>query len=236
MGTPPIDYGSPQPQDPLAALKATMARIVNRGAVEAGEGPRQAIPTLLPPGAGIGDNSPAITPLVAPLSSEQTPPAEAPLSEMPPASHPTPPITPRSYPTPRGNIDRTLELGPPSAATVHNQPADDKGADAATDADRTNYGGATIDLPPPKQKQPSTYDDRRIAQTMAAAAWPRTTPSGSPSCGAGTFDPEHLAAHQLERRARGREGPRFKAGHQASGAARRAGARPAPAPITNCSP
>ncbi len=177
-----MDYGSPPPQDPLAALKATMARIVNRGAAEAGEGPPQAMPTLLPPGAGMGDSSPAQVPLVAPLSSGQTSP-----TETPPASHPTPPSNPRSYPTPRGNIDQTIELGPSSAATVHNQP-DDKGTDAATDADRTNYG-ATIDLPPPKQKQPSTYDDRRIAQTMAAAGMAADDTERVAKLWRGTFDP-----------------------------------------------
>jgi len=180
MGAPPMEYGAPPAQDPLAALKATMARIVNRGAVEAGDGPRQATPTLLPPGAGVGDSSPALAPLVAPL-----PPAQTPSS---PTSNPTPPTSPRSYPTPRGNIDQTIELGPSSAATVRNQPADDKGTDGATGADRGNYG-ATIDLPAPKQKQPSTYDDRRIAQTMAAGGMAAEDTEQVAKLWRGTFDP-----------------------------------------------
>jgi WD40 repeat protein/serine/threonine protein kinase len=182
---PEMNYSPPPAHDPLAALKATMARIVNRGVVEAGDGPRQATPTLLPPGAGMDQMSPAHAPLVAP-----PPPAQSPPSPTSPSSHPTP-ISPRSYPTPRGNIDQTVELGPgadrpmPAGDESAGRPTD--GGAGGSDAGGSDTGGATIDLPAFKAKQPSTYDDRRIAQTMAAGGAAENTEQVA-KLWRGTFD------------------------------------------------
>jgi WD40 repeat protein/serine/threonine protein kinase len=203
-GTPPANFSAPPEgysapaQDPLAALKATMARIVNRGAREAHDGTAPLGPSLLPPGAGMSD-IPAASALVAPLhsaddkpiaspSDPDSPAHKSPPDAQPPASYPTP-ISPRSYPTPRGNIDRTIELMPSTTDTNRATPVDISIAPLGSDGDDSRAGGATIEIPPPKQKQPSTFDDRRFAQTMESGAIAAEDTEQVAKLWRGTFSP-----------------------------------------------
>ncbi|HEX3998170.1 MAG TPA: protein kinase [Pirellulales bacterium] len=221
-GSPPLGFGAPQvqfappeqapppAQDPLAALKATMARIVNRGALEAAAGAQPTGPTLLPPGAGTGDGAPACPPLVAPsgVVEGETSPSSVPAAPTP-ASHPTPPtqpspsshptpMMPRSYPTPRGNVDLTVELNPATADPSRVTPLDIRPVDPHADggrgrsedaAGRAGPSGPTIDIPAAKVKQPSTFNERRVAQTMAAGGGGAEDTEQVAKLWRGTFDP-----------------------------------------------
>ncbi len=200
----------PKPaEDPVAALKQTLARIVKR----AGEGPAEARgPQLpLPEMEAIGRSllDPNLAPL--PVSAGPTivgdPPAAAPAvvdspvggngNAAPHESHPTP----HAYPTPRGNVNQTVELPGTQddqkktkadniAATLDSDVGYKLPAEAADGADdQDGKFAATLDsdvgfkLPPGTgsdgaeavpgpRKHPSTYDERRIAQTMDSADVP----------------------------------------------------------------
>ena len=169
---------------PLAALKATMARIVNRGALEAAQGPSPAAATLLPPGAG-GDESPS---LASPAPSPGEPSHPTPPEQPSPTPYPTPTI-PRSYPTPRGNIDQTIELSAAASEANCPSPADVPSASDTTPTSGGRNLGATLDVPPPKAKHPSTFDDRRLAQTMASGAGGAEDTEQVARLWRGTFDP-----------------------------------------------
>ena len=203
FGAPPVEYNPPAP-DPLVALKATMARIVLRGAAEANDASRPLGPTLLPPGAGMDDRPAAQSPLIVPVreiagegSAPQPPTPAQPTHPTAPAdperSHPTP-IIPRSYPTPRGSFDRTIELDPATNDTNRATPVDirpvklsieDGGAGDGLDSHK-----ATIDIPAPKEKQPSTFDDRRLAQTMDSGPISAEATEQVAKLWRGTFDPK----------------------------------------------
>lgn len=201
FGAPPVEYNPPAP-DPLVALKATMARIVMRGAAEGSEVARPLGPTLLPPGAGM-DDRPVQSPLVVPMR-ELAGDGAAPQSSMPaesvgssgPAdterSHPTP-ISPRSYPTPRGSFDRTIELDSAANDTNRATPVDIRPVQLSIDdgaASELDSHKATIDIPAPKEKQPSTFDDRRFAKTMDSGSVSAEDTEQVAKLWRGTFDPK----------------------------------------------
>ncbi len=213
---PPLDYGSPPaglnvlgveynpaPPDPLASLKATMARIVLRGAAETSSVAQPMGPGLLPPGAGMDDRPMAQAPLVPPVreiaGNGPGSPSEFADSNMLPdsaRSHPTP-MVPRSFPTPRGGFDKTIELTSPSTDATRATPPDlrpvilsiDEGSGNGS-GNGSDAGHATIDIPQPKEKQPSTFDDRRLAQTMDSGPISAEDTEQVAKLWRGTFDPK----------------------------------------------
>jgi hypothetical protein len=162
------------PEDPVASLKMTLARIVNR----AGEAPGVPSPSDAPRSA---PNAP-IRSLLAPNT--------APVPPLPAARSPE---MPRSYPTPRGNESRTVEFESPAAPDKPANP-NDVMATLESDVGITMPGDGSApagDGAPPGggRKRPSTFDERRMAQTMDSGDVPSADADRVAQLWRGTFSP-----------------------------------------------
>jgi hypothetical protein len=163
-------------EDPVATLKNTLARIVMRAADSPGDAPAAAAPHSQTP--------PPIPSLLAPNTAPVPPPA---------ARNPAPP---RSYPTPRGNEARTVELDSSAGTNKPSNPREgmatlESGTGLTTPGDgavtRADKGDGAA--PSGGRKRPSTFDERRMAQTMDSGDIPPADADRVAQLWRGTFSP-----------------------------------------------